>query len=391
MQAYHCTGQRVRTEWREPALPTYLSICQRSIAAIMLASVASGQPGAQAQSIIPPPTFLIIGNGHTEGSSTILPSCSETAHRLSGQLKSQNYNVFEVLNPSSVELRVSLSGFARHVDNKRPVIAYCGMAWVQNDRIFLSRDEQKSDLLRNAVVADSLIRAADKQNGFVFLELHPVPGQSQELSRAVALLKSRTDTSPSLTATIVQSPAADPVIDELTSAMQPGWQWNNLANLTHDNGLNQKSNPAPDTTIPSPSAASPVPPLQAPLPSVPDSQDPAPTHSSVTATDTSTVKEVSPSPSAAVNNNTSQQPTAVTPPSPPPVKKENTQVVKAREKAVRQLQVNLLARGYYSGVINGIKTPETINAIKKFQKSMHAPQTGNLTDYQAAALFSAVH
>ncbi|MFT8804499.1 MAG: peptidoglycan-binding protein [Acetobacter aceti] len=386
------------------------------IAAAVLAVMVSvphrqvlAQAQAQTQALSPPPAFLLIGDGRSSDAGGQLAACSENTHRLAQQLKQQGLSVFEVLNPTSVDLRVALMSFARHLDGKRPVISYCGYAAVQDGRIFVSGDGsangQESNLLSQAVPAVSLLRVLDGQDGFVFLELHPQADQRQALSQMAPLLKSRMQGAGILSVTLAEMASADPVLDGLVSVMQPGWQWANVATFAHGVAPRPVFVPVqPQSPLsPPPSAPQTAPAQSMTVPSAPE-QDSAKAEAPariVPVPDTPAPSDASKSQPTSTTSDSGKE-TAKTPPvaAQKPVNRlkaaaaqklalQRAKAQAAQAKAMRTVQVGLLARGVYLGSVNGMRTNETVNAIRKFQKSRNEPATGQLTSDQLSALTGA--
>ncbi|MCH4092642.1 peptidoglycan-binding domain-containing protein [Acetobacter sp.] len=381
------------------------------ITAAALAVMASASPG-QAQTAAPSPVFLMIGDDRSTESGVQLTACSENTHRLAQQLKQQGLNVFEVLNPSSVDLRVALTQFARYLDGKRPVISYCGYAPVQDGRVFLASDGKDTDLLSQSVPAVSLLRILDGRDGLVFLELHPLSGQSVDLSRAVRSLKGRMQNANALSVTLVDAASANPVVDGLASIMQPGWQWTNVTAFARGTmAATSASAPVSAAPAPMPVAPPPAPVVEQASPVEP--AQPQPTARQDVPAKIIPIHDAPPTASVAAAGVGSQEVTQQVPaqgdmkevavpaqkPAEPPkpvlTKQQALKLARAKAalaaqaKAMRTVQVGLLAHGVYTGSVNGVKTRDTVNSIKKFQQSRNEPATGQLTATQLSALTGA--
>lgn len=364
---------------------------------------------AHAQTAAPTPVFLMIGDDHPADSSKARISCADNTHRLARQLKQQGFQVFEVLNPSSVDLRVALRQFSRYLEGAYPVVSYCGYASVQDGRVFLASDGGESELFRRAVPAVSLLRTLDGRDGLVFMEIHRSVGEPQALEKAVQAMKDRVPNADAVSITLADTPAANPVLDGLASVLQPGWQWAAVKAFAQDNKTPGNKVQGVTLAPAAPTAVS----VSVSSPDVP--------HASAAESAVQIPQDIQPAtPATAANNDApaalpdqdekktnsvasdsqlgvSQPVNAPSPkpavrPKPVLTKQQALKLARAKEiqaqqiKTMRTVQVSLLARGVYQGSVNGQRTKETVNAIRKFQQSRNEPATGQLTAAQISAL-----
>ena len=310
---------------------------------------------------------LVIGNSAYTAQPK-LPACEASANLVASVLSRAGFKVTRYSNPSNARLGTAISSLgdeAAAMPGGRALIYYCGYAVSYQDRLFLvpveARLERDADVLSQGIVARLLMSSAAGPGsgaGLVLMDTAPVPGSPPlafdsmlRLSDAshgglgAASLPPPEGTGPAPLATALADLVGSGGGLEAGAALagirtQERWSRAMLA-------VRQPAEPSWLLGGPAPAA----PPagngrLQGP---------------------------------AAAAGQPAPAPAPAQPPGPPEMAVPN-----AGER--RRIQLALRELGYFRGQVNGTFGPDTLAAVRQFQKDYGVPATGRLTVQQAEKL-----
>ena len=328
----------------------------RAISPLVLAVLAAASVAAGAQTPVPTPTALVISNA-SYGGLPKLPACEVSANLVAAVLSRAGFKVTRQANPSNARMGTAIATLGDDmaaVADSRSLIYICGYVSAFSDRLFLvpveARLERDADVLSQGIVARLLMSSVagpTGKAGLVLMDVTQPPGQKGPPSfdsmlrsgdaahggLAVAQLPPADTQAPAPLATALADMVADGRLDvaaelnELKSRATLARSILFVRPPTEPSWLLGSPLPAPE---PRPAAA------------------PAP---AAAAAAVSTLADPNPA-----------------------------------ER--RRVQLGLQRLGYYRGRITGTFAPDTIAAIKQFQKDSEAEQSGKLTTRQMDQLLA---
>ena len=344
---------------------------------------------------------LVIGNG-TYASGHPLAACDQSARDVGGWLQGQGFEVVQVLDASSVDMRKAIGDFLAQVSGAPPkatIIYVCSFAAVANQRLFMlpvdSDTDQPTRLETQGVILKALLNTLAGSNGVLFADLamQPDKNAADAIDQVQAGLPSgvhlaivaRNDDGvgtlgrslPSLLSSSGQDWA------RLSAAFQAQYgsaQGNRLAVFAPLAGpmppvldAGDGSAPAP-SVAPSTGAVKSAPTISAevvPLKVPPQAVGPAKTGPDRPA----------PAASGGATPGAVSNPEAV-PPAPA------VQRATRPDRKTSRIQAALARGGFYRGPINGRLDTRTKHAIRAFQKRIGDAPSGVLTQIQIAKLLN---
>ncbi|NLS07997.1 hypothetical protein HGP14_32795 [Rhizobium sp. P32RR-XVIII] len=127
---------------------------------------------------------LVIGNG-TYASGHPLAACDQSARDVGGWLRHQGFEVEQVLDASSVDMRKAIGDFVAQVSgapSRATIIYVCSYAAVANQRLFMlpvdSDPDQPTRLETQGVILKALLNTLAGSNGVLFADLGLQPDKS---------------------------------------------------------------------------------------------------------------------------------------------------------------------------------------------------------------------
>ena len=127
---------------------------------------------------------LVIGNGTYAGGHP-LAACDQSARDVGGWLQRQGFEVVQVLDASSVDMRKAIGDFVAQVSGtpQRATIIYvCSYAAVANQRLFMlpvdSDPGQPTRLETQGVILKALLNTLAGSNGVLFADLGLQPDKN---------------------------------------------------------------------------------------------------------------------------------------------------------------------------------------------------------------------
>lgn len=271
-------------------------------------------------------------------------------------------------------LRVNLARIGAQGATPRMIIA-CGDGAVSDGEVFLIEgDTPQGDISRRGISADTVARIAGP-NGITLLDLHPLPGAALS---APEVDRWRTAAQAGTTRLVnVEAAGEMPMLIQRLTKAAKGDGEPTLAPLFSRATQpiappQEEAAPALTAVTTGASASTPAAPT-AVVPAAP-AEAPAEVPATTTAPGTSGENPASP-PAPAETSSTQPEAPAPKPPMPAPTHKH----VRKPSPEIRSEQLGLLAAGLYHGTISGFNTRATVNAARKYQKTLGHTVTGHLT------------
>ena len=345
---------------------------------------------------------LLIGNGKSVALPA-LPDCEPALRSLGDRLRSQGDDVTEIVDAPGPALRAAIGSFAGRLPSSgRVMVAYCGYAMADTDKLFLLPADAAitgpADLPRQAIIARTVARILSAHSSMFLAELHAPPSAdtgATSLQSAIQSLREETAPDTRLSIAVDPTPAGAPLIEAFTSTVSASKDWASIpaaaastppaANTPDAPGDKTDAKPAAGsddqasggdkpTDAQATLAAAAVPP--------PAKGSPKAAHAGQDATggDASAMPPTSPSGSSPINLA-------------PPRKAPRPAVASVPDgdtgsATVRRIQSALARRGLMKGAITGHDDQDTQKAVSAYQSSLNHPATGFLTYPEMNALES---
>ncbi len=336
------------------------------MARLGLACLAAGSAVSMpCQAQIPPtapPLALVIGNADYTALPR-LPGCELSANLAAAALSKAGFKVTRQSNPSNARMGAAIAELATQTEaaGSRAVIYVCGYVASYSERLFLlpveARLERSTDVLSQGIVARLLMSSVagpGSAAGLVLMDVMPPPDQAEPLGFGSMLRPADLVHAGLAAAALPQSRNAAPA--PLASALAEMLAGDRVEVAALVNGL-----PA------QPSLAR-VPLLAAQPPSRPSWL-----LGGMPETAASTPPQAPPAPVP--------PPPAVVPATAAPARPFEPNTADRR-----RLQLALQRLGYFHGRVSGTFGPDTVSAIRQFQREAGEPVSGQLTASQAAGL-----
>jgi hypothetical protein len=345
---------------------------------------------------------LVIGNG-TYASGHPLAACDQSARDVGGWLQRQGFEVIQVLDASSVDMRKAIGDFVAQVSGAPPratIIYVCSYAAVANQRLFMlpvdSDPGQPTRLETQGVILKALLNTLAGSNGVLFADLGIQPDKNA--ADAIDLIQTGLPSGVHLAIVAGNNDGVGTLGRSLPDLLSSsGQDWARLSaafqaqyGSARGNGLAvfaPLSGPIPpaldagdgSASVPSaapsteevksaPTIAAQVVPLKVP----PETVDPAKTEPDRLAIATK----------AGATTDGVSNPAAAVPPVP------TTQRATRPDQKASRIQAALTRGGFYGGPINGRLDARTKHAIRAFQRRIGDAPSGVLTQIQIAKLLN---
>ncbi|MBB3454591.1 hypothetical protein FHT86_002890 [Rhizobium sp. BK313] len=342
---------------------------------------------------------LVIGNGTYAGGHP-LAACDQSARDVGGWLQRQGFEVVQVLDASSVDMRKAIGDFVAQVSGtpQRATIIYvCSYAAVANQRLFMlpvdSDPGQPTRLETQGVILKALLNTLAGSNGVLFADLGLQPDKNA--ADAINLIQTGLPAGVHLAVVAGNDDSVGALGHNLPDLLSgSGQDWARLSaafqaqyGFVRGNGLAvfaPLSGPIPPTLYASDGSASVAPstgeeksaPTTAgqvvPLDASPKISDPAksgPDRLAIATKDGTTKDAVSTPEAAAPRVTTTQRATRP-------------------DRKASRIQTALADAGFYKGPINGRLDARTKHAIRLFQRRIGDAPSGVLTQIQIAKLLN---
>ena len=293
-------------------------------------------------------TALVIGIG-TYAGRPVLPSCSQTAHLLSGRLRRLGFTVEEQVDEPAAAVREAVTSFAGSVPaatSPAPLIFVCGEATSVGERLFLLPSDvdlqQPLHPETQGVVVRALLNALADTSGTLIAEFGTPRGT--DAAAASTALRDSLPHGLHLLLAIGDGRQAGTLGDRLSDETTPLDQgWYGIASALQA----QPAHPAYPILM---AAPLPTPPAPAPAPA--------------------------------------PLPPAVPPPAqvPPVARSHEVPPPLLPDDGVRRLQAALARRGFYRGPVDGLFQTRTLGATRSFQASLGDSANGVLTQAEIVEL-----
>ena len=341
---------------------------------------------------------LVIGNG-TYASGHPLAACDQSARDVGGWLQRQGFEVVQVLDASSVDMRKAIGDFVAQVSGAPPratIIYVCSYAAVANQRLFMlpvdSDPVQPTRLETQGVILKALLNTLAGSNGVLFADLGIQPDKNA--SDAIDLIQTELPSGVHLAIVAGNDDSVGTLGHNLPNLLSgSGQDWARLSaafqaqyGSVRGNGLAvfaPLSGPIPPALYASDGSASVAPsngeeksaptiaaqivPLNVP-PKISDQAKTGPDRLAIATKGGATTDAVS-SPAAA-----------------PPV--TTVQRATRPDQKASRIQTALARGGFYAGPINGRLDARTKHAIRAFQRRIGDAPSGVLTQIQIAKLLN---
>ncbi|MGI4745059.1 MAG: peptidoglycan-binding domain-containing protein [Janthinobacterium lividum] len=374
-------------------------------AALLSLATPCGNRTAYAATAVPAtPTgaAFLIGNGKSIGLPA-LPDCEPALRSLGDRLRRQGDDVTEIMDAPGPALRAAIGSFAGRLPSSgRVLVAYCGYAMADTDKLFLLPADAAitgpADLPRQAIIARTVSRILSAHSSMFLAELYAPPSVDKGttvLQSAIQSLREETAPDTRLSIAVNSTPAGAPLIEAFTSTVSASKDW---ASIPAAGASAPPVATAPDAAVAKPdanaatgsddqppagdkptdaqatlAAAAVPPPANGSLKTAHTSQD-------ATGGNASAVSPASPSGSSPINLA-------------PPRKAPRPVVVSLPDgdtgsATVRRIQSALARHGLMKGAITGHDDQDTQKAVSAYQSSLNHPATGFLTYPEMNALES---
>lgn len=312
------------------------------------------------------PVALVIANTAYTAQPK-LPACEMSANLVASVLSRAGFKVLRQTNASNARLGTAIASLGDDMAASpvgRSLIYFCGYAVTYSDRLFLlpaeARLEREADVLSQGIVARLLMSSVagpGSEAGLVMMDVSPPPGRgaldfasmlrpgdAAHGGMAAAALPATESQGPAPMAAALADMAAGGTLE--VGAMLAGVQGQpGLARSL----LAVRLPAAPSWLMGGPAAMPAAAPAAAPAPAAPaPAPAPAPALAAALAAATALAE-----PNAAER---------------------------------RRVQLTLQQLGYFKGRITGAFGPDTLTAIRQFQRDSNAEATGRLTARQAEQL-----
>ncbi|MCQ8278646.1 peptidoglycan-binding protein [Acetobacteraceae bacterium KSS8] len=359
---------------------------------LLSAGTALAAPDASGANASGKGAFLLIDGGAPAGQPR-LAGCSRAMSDLHTALDKAGAANTLLLAPTASALREALLRFGNTNGTGANAVLFCGYAAETGGNVFALGSDfaPHDDPALSAVSIRAFSRVSGDKNGLVVLDLHPVAAEGASVAAVAGALNGaagawstdpslsgtrivETDTAPgdaSLTLRAAQSGATSPeTLARALSAPRPAETASAQATLPAAGPVTAAA-PAP-TTAPSaaPEAAQQAGTDKAPATPAADSGKPSGDGGTKTEDATATQTGADHPDASKTAGDAGAVPLA-----PKPAPRPRVHV----DPAVRRIQVALLARGLFSGRVNGVNGAETQRGIKHFQAMLGHPVTGELT------------
>lgn len=343
-----CSVPRLRPRWLTVGVVVFLAMARTGLAQT--------------------PIALVFNNSNYAGQPK-LQGCEVSANLTASTLSRAGVKVTRLDNPSNARTGAAIAAFGDEVaatPKSRALIYFCGYVAAFSDRLFLvpveARLEQPTDLLSQGILARQVLGAAvsaDSEAGLVLMDVATLPGQPGLAPSDLASLVRPAAAAHGGLAVAALSPSAmgpAPLAAALADTLGTG-------QLELMSGLKAMQNLlAPTRTLTTVSMPNEPSWLVGSAPSAP------------TAPAAPAAVPGAPPPSAAA-----EPPSPTAPPAPRAASEPNP-----AER--RRLQLALQRLGYFKGRVNGVFGPDTLNAIRQFQRDSNEEATGRLTATQSEQL-----
>lgn len=380
---------------------------------LLSAAIAGTSRSAQATDIAatnaapPVGAALLIGNGKPAALPG-LPGCEPALHGLGDRLRSQGDTVTEIMDAPGPTLRAAIGSFAGRLPSSgRVLVAYCGYAMADTDKLFLLPADAAitgpADLPRQAIIARTVSRILSAHASMFLAELHAPPSTgpgATSMQSAIQSLREETAPGTRLSIAVEPTPAGAPLIEAFTSTVSASRDWTSI--------------PAAGTSVPpdattaddksgAPSAkADDQPPVgeksadaktgdaqpadAEPADAKPANAQPTDAQATLAAAAVPPAEDAS-TPGHKNLDGTGGDASAPPPGSSPinlaPPRRAPRPVVAADantgSETVRRIQSALARRGLMKGAITGHDDQDTQKAVSAYQSSLNHPTTGFLT------------
>ncbi len=377
-----------------PALPAALVAFGLALSAGT--ALAAPDPAAKG-------AFLLIDGGAPAGQPR-LAGCDRSLADLHAALDRNGTPNTVLLAPTAGALREALLRFGNANTGGANAVLFCGYATEAGGNVFALGSDfaPHDDPALSAVSIRAFSRVSGDKNGLVVLNMHPVAAEGAPVAAIAGALDGAAgawSTDPGLTGTRIaatdKSPADATLIARAaqTGATTPDAMARALSVPT----ATTANEPSPQTSTQTPPPA--TPPVKTAEPAASGNAPPADAKATDTkvadakpaGTDTATRSGDDKTTPAPDGKTDATQPTpdhaeaaksgedaGAMPLAPKPPAAATRPRVHV-DPAIRRIQVALLARGLFSGRVNGVNNADTQRGIKHFQAMLGHPVTGALT------------
>lgn len=337
------------------------------IAAMPMGPAAAGTSGAA----------LVVGIDDPAGKAD--QSCSQAAHDVGVRLGEQGIAVQPLTNPLDIELRSAIDDFAAGFEGAAPGIALvyvCGPAASAGSRLFImpsgANPDPHANLASQGVIVQAFLNALAGTGGTVFADL----GLAAPADEALRAQGDRV-------------PAGVHLALNLSLRGDRAWVGRSLASTRVTLSKGWDAVAAGIATGGLPDAVSLLPPpatladaqRAAGLPDPAGAEPPVPT----------TVEPAGDATAAqpAGETHATQAFASTLPPARRAARPVRLSVVRPAATArIERLQAALARKDFYHGPIDGRLSPYTQRSVRLFQRSLHAPETGALTQAEIIRLLN---
>lgn len=354
-------------------------------------------------------TALLVGIDDPAGKAD--HACDQAAHDVGARLREQGIAVQSLTNPSAVELRSAIDDFAAGLEGAAPAAALvyvCGPAVAAGSRLFVmppgADPDAHADLASQGIVVQAFLNALAGTGGTVFADLG-LAAPADEVARArtlrvpsglhlalnLSLRGNGAWVGRSLASTgVALSQGWDAVAAGIAAGRPADAAWFQPPPATLADAQETARRPDPANAAPAKAAPSSNPsPAQAPGAS--EATPPAPR--AIAPAGHRAAAKPAREPHAA------QASASIAPPAqrgtwPAKLPDASAQVptgpvaTPAETGRIERLQAALARKDFYQGPISGRLDPYTQRSVQLFQRSLHAPETGALTQAEIIRLLN---